>query len=296
MGTDATVIGAGRMGAAIVVALRRAGLSVTVWNRSEERVRPLAETHGAQAVRSVEEALEASPVVLVSLADHQAVLDALAAPLATAGSRLLLPFVTSTPTEAERLARLAADHGHRCVSGAIFGSPASVEAGASFVLLAGPNESIGDAMAVARHLGTSTVAGERHGDAAVLDAAILDVWYATATSFLHGLAVCAANGVDGSSLAPILSRVVPPTFGWLAGAFDRPGNDQVQCTNSTHAAAVATVVDTARSSGLPVDHLEAVHRYLSEGVRRGRSDDDLPGLREVFAPARQVQPTSEPSA
>ena len=58
-----TVLGTGMMGSAVVRALCRAGLAVTVWNRTRSRAEPLAE-HGAVIVDDVAPATEEGAVPL----------------------------------------------------------------------------------------------------------------------------------------------------------------------------------------------------------------------------------------
>ena len=69
MAADVAVVGTGRMGAAMLHRLRGAGHQVVAYNRSRER----AEATGAVVVDTAREAAAAAEVVLVSLADDDAV-------------------------------------------------------------------------------------------------------------------------------------------------------------------------------------------------------------------------------
>lgn len=75
MTTDQTVavLGAGRMGAAMVRTLRQAGFDVVVYNRSAEPARILADDVGATIASTPREAAEAADVIISSLADDAAV-------------------------------------------------------------------------------------------------------------------------------------------------------------------------------------------------------------------------------
>ena len=64
--SEVTMIGLGAMGTALALALLRAEHSVTVWNRSPEKLAPL-EALGASAATSVADAIQSSPVILVCI-------------------------------------------------------------------------------------------------------------------------------------------------------------------------------------------------------------------------------------
>lgn len=74
-GRRVAVLGAGRMGGAMVGRLARAGFDVTVWNRSRAKAEAAAAPVGARVAASAREAAAASDVVLSSLADDAAVRD-----------------------------------------------------------------------------------------------------------------------------------------------------------------------------------------------------------------------------
>ena len=72
-GTRVAVVGAGRMGAAMVGTLGRAGVEVVVWNRNRARAEAAAQATGAEVAASAAEAAAGAQVVLSSLADDDAV-------------------------------------------------------------------------------------------------------------------------------------------------------------------------------------------------------------------------------
>ncbi|NUT41284.1 MAG: NAD(P)-binding domain-containing protein, partial [Thermoactinospora sp.] len=75
--TDVAVLGTGLMGAPMARNLLRAGLSVTVWNRTREKAEPLA-ADGAVVAGSPAEAVEGAGVIVTMLSDGDAVLAAMA--------------------------------------------------------------------------------------------------------------------------------------------------------------------------------------------------------------------------
>jgi 3-hydroxyisobutyrate dehydrogenase-like beta-hydroxyacid dehydrogenase len=73
--SDITVIGLGRMGAALARTMQQAGHDLTVWNRSPARMQPFIDD-GVTAASDVAAAITASPVILVCI-DSNAAADAL---------------------------------------------------------------------------------------------------------------------------------------------------------------------------------------------------------------------------
>ena len=68
--SDITVIGLGLMGSALANALLSAGHDITVWNRTREKMEPLISA-GAHSATSLGEAIQLSPVVLISVSNYE---------------------------------------------------------------------------------------------------------------------------------------------------------------------------------------------------------------------------------
>ena len=68
--SDITVVGLGLMGSALANALLSAGHDITVWNRTSEKMKPLVSS-GARGARSLGEAMQMSPVVLICVSNYE---------------------------------------------------------------------------------------------------------------------------------------------------------------------------------------------------------------------------------
>src|SRR5262245_49077449 len=71
--TIVALLGAGRMGGAMVRTLRGNGFDVIVWNREAAKAHALADSHEAKVAGTASEAAAAADVALSSLADDAAV-------------------------------------------------------------------------------------------------------------------------------------------------------------------------------------------------------------------------------
>src|SRR5215469_6418657 len=139
-------IGLGRMGTGMAESLLRAGHQVTVYNRTPEKARPLAE-RGARVASSVGEVC-AQPVVFTMLADDPA-LEAVAYGEEGMLRRLKRGALhaSSSTVSVELSARLARDHaaaGQRYVAAPVFGRPEAAAAAKLSVVAAGDAAAIAE--------------------------------------------------------------------------------------------------------------------------------------------------------
>ena len=139
--TSVTVLGLGRMGAAMATALAADGWSVTAWNRS-----PAPAPAGTTLAEEVTEAVAGADVVLLCLFDAdacRAVLDRCADALAP--GTLVVNTATVGPDEAEALAQRVREAGARPVHAPVLGSVPAVRAGRLVVLAGGPEADVEEA-------------------------------------------------------------------------------------------------------------------------------------------------------
>ena len=101
--SDVSVIGLGAMGSALASAQLNSGRSVTVWNRSPQKVSAHV-ARGAEGAATVSEAVQASPVIMICV-DNYTVTNTLLGTdtvIPALSDRTVIQFSTGTPKEAER--------------------------------------------------------------------------------------------------------------------------------------------------------------------------------------------------
>lgn len=141
------VLGAGgTMGLPMARNIARAGLRVRAWNRSPEKMRPLADD-GVHLANDARAAVEGADVVITMLADADAVL-AVMGDAIDAMREGAFWLQTSTIGEGgiEACAELAEGHGIRLVDAPVLGTKAPAEQGELVVLGSGP-EGLRDGLA-----------------------------------------------------------------------------------------------------------------------------------------------------
>lgn len=114
-----TVIGLGPMGQAMAGAYLDKGYEVTVWNRTPARADDLV-ARGASRAGSVEAALTAADLVVLSLIDHDAVDAVLAqAPEVALAGRVLVNLTSDTPDRTRETAAWLAERGAVQIAGGV---------------------------------------------------------------------------------------------------------------------------------------------------------------------------------
>ena len=160
-----TVLGTGIMGAGMARNLIGAGLDVTVWNRSPDRARPLADA-GARIATDAAEAVAGADVVVTMLFDADSVAQVMEEALpAMAPDAVWVQTSTVGLEGTERLAALAARHDVAFLDAPVLGTKAPAEQGTLTVLVGGPSALRDAVTPVFDAIGSKTIwVGEQPGD------------------------------------------------------------------------------------------------------------------------------------
>ena len=139
-------IGLGEMGRPMAANQLKAGHQLTVWNRSAERAAVLVEA-GAKLAGSAAEVAAEADVILVMLADDQALRAVMGGGLLAAlkPGRLLVNHSTVSVAYAKELAAAVSERGAAYVAAPVFGRPPVAEAGQLNIVVAGDAASIAKA-------------------------------------------------------------------------------------------------------------------------------------------------------
>lgn len=139
-------LGLGSMGRPMAANLVRAGHAVTLWNRTLERARNLADEVGGEVAGTPADAAADAELAITMLSDDDAV-EAVA--LGEEGLSSALPgdavhasMSTISPRLSRRLARIHAARGQGYVAAPVFGRPDMAKGGQLFVLAAGRAEAV----------------------------------------------------------------------------------------------------------------------------------------------------------
>ncbi len=205
--SEIAVIGLGAMGTALAQALVTAGHSVTVWNRTPQKMEPLVEL-GAKGAESVVDAVQTSPRIMVCIDNYVATKNLLGTEdvVPHLSGRTLIQLSTGTPKEAREASEWMTARNVAYLDGAILCSPEAIGTDEAQILLSGDEAAYGRAGnlleclgGVVRYLGTNIRA------ASALDLAWLCTCYGRFMAIIHAASMCKSEGVgigDFISLFP----------------------------------------------------------------------------------------------
>lgn len=137
-------IGIGLMGKPMTLRLLDAGFSVKVWNRTPEKLQPVADA-GAKACSSVAELVRTSEVIILCLADTKVVESIVRNDILTSGAagKLLIDLSSIHPENTRQLASLLHEKcGMGWVDAPVSGGVAGAEQGTLAIMAGGSSENI----------------------------------------------------------------------------------------------------------------------------------------------------------
>lgn len=197
MSTTVAVLGTGIMGAGMTRSLLREGLEVTVWNRSTDKAKPLADD-GARVAETAADAVADADVVITMLFDTDAVAQTIEPALPRFRDGAVWVQASTVGIEGtDRLAALARDAGVDYLDTPMLGTKAPAENGQLVVLASGPS-SLRDTVApVFDAIGSRTQwVSETIGDASRLKLAI-NAWIGVMVNGIaQSIALARGLGVD----------------------------------------------------------------------------------------------------
>ncbi|SEH03207.1 3-hydroxyisobutyrate dehydrogenase [Nonomuraea solani] len=283
-----TVIGLGPMGQAMAAAYLRAGYEVTVWNRSPAKADDLV-TQGARRAGSVEEALTANDLVVLSLTDYDAMYAILAqAPAAALAGRTVVNLTSDTPDRAREAAAWLAERGAVQVTGGVQVPPPGIGTPGASTYYSGPEDVIEKHRSALEVLTGIEYVGADPGLAALYYQIGIDMFWTGLAGYLHGQAVAEANGISAERFLPHAVKTMNfqyflEFYAPRIAAGDHRGDvDRL----AMGVASLEHVVHTARASGVDPALPAAVLDVFRRGVAAGHGQDSLTSLVGVLKDQR----------
>jgi 3-hydroxyisobutyrate dehydrogenase-like beta-hydroxyacid dehydrogenase len=279
-----TVVGLGRMGAALAGAFLNGGHATTVWNRDAAKADPLV-ARGAVRATTAAEAFTASRLVVICVLDNDAVRRLLHPLAGKLTGRVLVNLTTGTPAEARELAGWAAGQGAEYLDGAIMAIPQGVGGPEAVLLFSGSQAAFTAHRQALARLGACEYFGADAGLAALHDLALLSGMYGLLSGFFHGVALVGTERVTAGAFLPLATRMLAATLGFLpdiAREVDTRSYTTDVSSLQINAAALEMLVAVSRAQGIGVDVPAPLAALYRRAVDEGRAADSLASLVEVL--------------
>ncbi|MEV0381393.1 NAD(P)-dependent oxidoreductase [Nonomuraea sp. NPDC050643] len=290
---DVAVFGLGSMGSGMAMRLVESGYRVTVWNRTAERAKPLAET-GARVAAGVREAAAGAEVLLLSLADENAVEEVLfGQALATVRpGTLVVDTSTVSPAYARRAAERVAGAGSRRVEACVLGNPLQARRGELRVLAAGADEDVVRAKPLLETLGHDVYELGPAGRAAAMKLAFNLLLGAQLASLAEAVSYGESAGLDRDML---LSAIAESGFSSRVMSFRaalmREGRFTPAAFRSRLMAKdLRLVLAEAAEANLDLPVTERAAGQFAALVGRGAGDRDAAAVCELFSNGSPATP------
>jgi 3-hydroxyisobutyrate dehydrogenase-like beta-hydroxyacid dehydrogenase len=285
--TSVTVIGLGLMGRALASAFLAAGHSTTVWNRTPDRAEPLVH-QGAIPAESVEDAVAASPLVVLCLTDYAAV-HQLIDPLddGVFSGRVLVNLTTGTSHEARATGDWAAQRGIDYLDGVIMAVPSDIGTDAPILFYSGSRSAFDTHENTLRAIAPkgTTYLGVDHGLSALHDMAVLTIMWAVLNGFLQGAALLEAAGVKASTFLPFAQSLIPVTSDYIAAyatQIEASEYPAVDATMTVHQRALEHLVTECKALGVSAELPALFKKFADRAVADGHADSEYSVLIEQF--------------
>jgi 3-hydroxyisobutyrate dehydrogenase-like beta-hydroxyacid dehydrogenase len=282
--TPVTVIGLGPMGQAMARSWLAAGHRVTVWNRTAARADDLVAA-GAVRAASPAAAVAASPLVVLSLTDYQAMDDILGTVGAELRGRVVVNLSSDTPERARQAADRLAERGAQLLVGGVMVPAPVVGTDASHVFYSGPRSVFEAHEPVLRVIGRPDYRGADPALAQLFYQAVLTVFLTALAAELQAAALVASAGVPAAELMPYVKDTLE-----LAAAFVDETATQVDertypgdLSTATMMGATADHIAAAgRAAGLDTALPDAVKSLYDRAIAAGHGKDNWTSLYEVI--------------
>ncbi|GGX59468.1 6-phosphogluconate dehydrogenase [Streptomyces minutiscleroticus] len=279
-----TVIGLGPMGRAMVDTYLDHGYDVTVWNRTAARAEALV-ARGAVLAPTVEEALAANELIVLSLTDYDAVYAVLEPAAASLSGKVVANLSSDTPDRAREAAAWAAGHGAKHLTGGVQVPPPLIGKPGSATYYSGPKDAFDAHEAALKVLTDTDYRGADPGLAALYYQAQMTVFWTSMLGYHQALALGRANGVTAKELLPYatMQMAMMPHFLELYGERVDSGAHPGDVDRLAMGAASADhVLHTHEEAGVDTVLPAAVARIFRAGMDRGFAENSFSRLIEVL--------------
>ncbi len=279
--SDITVVGLGLMGTALANTLLSAGHDISVWNRTREKMEPLISA-GAHGVTSLGEAIQMSPVVLISVSNYEMTsqlfgMDDVVGQLA---GRSVVQLSSSAPKDTVDSEKWFVDKGASYLDGAILGAPSDIGNDNGQILICGNEQSWNSCEPVLRCLaGNFQYLGENIRAAATLDMAWLAQRYGIFVSTAHALLLCESEGVSADQFAKTVAGDRAKIIADIvhSGDFSKPS-----ATLSVWNAAHEHIRKHAYDMKINTEFPDFVSNLLTRAEDAGYGDEDIAAIIKIL--------------
>ncbi|HLE94922.1 MAG TPA: NAD(P)-dependent oxidoreductase [Acidimicrobiia bacterium] len=275
------VLGCGRMGGAMAGTLHRAGFTLVVWNRDQEKARRVADPLSVAVASSPAEAVASADIALSSLADDDAVRSVyLGEHGVIEGLRpgvVMLEMSTIDPEVVVEIGFAVDGTGAALLDAPVSGSVTTVEQGALTIMVGGEPTALETARPVLEALSARVIEVGRRGTGAATKLAV--------NALVHGLNVALSEALVLAERAGVERSVAYEVFASGAGgapfvqykreAYEHPESAVVAFSLDLVAKDLELITGLGERVGVQMDQAEIELQIVKRAIAAGLGNRDL---------------------
>ncbi|MGZ8601073.1 MAG: NAD(P)-dependent oxidoreductase [Actinomycetota bacterium] len=274
------MIGTGRMGAAMVTTISRAGFDTLVWNRDRSKAERVADVLGVPVASSAAEAAKAE-VVLTSLADDAALERVYLGPEGIvegigAGS-VAVDTSTVDPRSIERVGAAVDATGAGFLDGPVSGSVSTVEAGALTIMVGGDTQLLERVRPVLDALASRVIHVGGRGAGAATKLAVNDLVHGLNVALSEALVLAERAGVDRETAYEVFASGAAgaPFVQYKREAYEHPGTTPVAFSLDLVAKDLELITELGERVGAPMRQAQTSLEVVRSAIAAGYGERDL---------------------
>ncbi|RBL90337.1 NAD(P)-dependent oxidoreductase [Chitinophaga flava] len=282
-----TVIGLGMMGSTLAQLLLNSGHAVTIWNRSSNKAAALIE-QGAVLAGSPQEAVAASPLVIICVMGYTATMDILNTPAVAAAlaGKTVIQLSSTSPNEAQQTADWTIAQGAIYLDGAIQAAPSQMGRPDTPIFFSGDQQAYEEYNDILRVFGGGlTYLGTKASQASAVDLATLSYIYGSVLGFFHGARIMEAAGLSVDDYSTLVAGITPSFGDFLqheGKMIHRNDFSISESPLSISIEAVGRILQQAREAGINDSFPQYANNVMQQGAAAGYAGEELAALIKVL--------------
>ncbi|GIK37732.1 MAG: 2-hydroxy-3-oxopropionate reductase [Chloroflexota bacterium] len=279
-------VGLGRMGSPMAMNLVRAGYPVTVYNRTPEKTKPLAEA-GAAVAGSLAEAASNADIVFTMVSDSAALQDVVLGPAGLLDSlqtgAVLIDMSTVDPKVSRQVAEAVRARGAHMLDAPVSGSTMLAEQGTLSIMVGGEESVHERVQEVLLKMGSRTTHVGPNGAAASLKLAVNIIIGVTMEVLAESVVLAQRAGVAPEVAVEVLSNsaVASPFLKYKAPQLLQPLGPAA-FTASMMQKDFTMALQMARETGVPLPATAAANEVITMARGLGLGDHDFAAVTTVI--------------
>ncbi|NJN74058.1 MAG: NAD(P)-dependent oxidoreductase [Limnothrix sp. RL_2_0] len=284
-----SVFGMGLMGAPIAMKLAQSRFSVTVYNRTAEKLEPFKKL-GLGTTSVANEAIAASDYLLLTLSDFSAINAVLFSGTSSdLIGKTIIQMGTIAPKESKILEKKITELGGQYLEAPVLGSIPQAKSGTLLVMAGGTEMLFSECLPILQVLGETPTYIGKIGSAAALKLALNQLIASLTAGFSLSLGLIQREGVDLEKFMTILraSALYAPTFD---KKLQRMGDRQFENPNfpTKHLLKDTNLfLQAAEDAELNAGGLIGIRNIIEQAIANQLAELDYSAIFEIIAPATE---------